>query len=699
MVMAALEHGRNTSGVRKAYTSLVESGERLSAEELAIIMETLSRRTYPPAFTLLERLWNDLETHGVTPSERHYSAMITGLATHLRVSDALSMVDSVLDAGMEIDPAALRAVVAAAGLGGDAKVIDTAIEAARRAGHLDERMYAAVLEQRAERMKGTWADAESLLARMSANGAVPGPWVQIQLVAIAGRDSRKAKEIVDSWRPNEIEDEELQLNMWNTLIHVNVAQNDPAAVEAALRRAPDVKATPAAVVYLILRRLQPSYDSADVLQAIGDVTRATGRQPLPAVWTRLISEVLTADKLETAWELYQTAKAYSGVMTFELAQKFINKLCAPSPPHFEQAIEVHDDLASQPFWIQELEMDVFDTKAAAIYDTLLRAATRTATSSTAIALELAEKAKQRGLKYPPADLKQLMLGLMKAARDHPDAFDVFERLYPLLGESFTQEQFNSIITTYIALQYPNSTVPPAEYVVPMLHEMRRAGLQPGAHILTSLLKSYATLSKKNFKKRGKLSMADQDFVRNALMSATNDVHHLLRLDPLVNVDVPLLTALMDALSSARAFEEAMDVWVDIVRRRKELATTMSRADLAALYAPAISVALDTCGYADFADRARKIWTWAQRHHLARDARVWAAYIECMARTGSLNAALDMCVQMASGAKGVPKVNKDIVAIVVKFSWRSPKQIAHISERVRREFPQWADELEEITRVL
>jgi pentatricopeptide repeat protein len=696
----------------EAYDVLVRAGGRLSAADVCAVLEAISARATGKAHTLRKRVWTDAESvHGVPRTEEIYRWMIVGCAKYGDVEEALRLAREVYDAGGALGEAEWAALGAAAGAAVSSttrrRLIRETLEFAQAVQQNTDRTYAAALESlTATDRESTAKDFEDVLARMQADGVEAGPWVQIQLVAshLQRSELDAAKALTAAWaRPDDVPDPKLARDMGRSLIAVEMAREDPEGVEAAIRSLPyGTDMSSAVFVYLVRNRLDGIHGAGDgkpldadqLLQVVDDIARSVGRDPSQSAWARLVANVLAESNIETAFVVYQAARKRAPFMTADLARDLVAKLCAAKPPHFTQAMQVYDDLAATPTWEANRPKDT--DASTALFSTLLRACDRAQPPVPGIAIELADIAKSRGILLPTQDIAHYIVDNMAVARDHPEAYDVYSHLSPLAQDPFTHRQYTHMLSNFIILDFPGSNVAPPDYVMNMLNDMRRAGHEPSAGIFTSLLTSYAKLSKKVTRHKRKLSASESEFALEALMNATNDVYRLVSLDPMLEVDLPLLVALMDALSSVNAFSDALEVWDDIVRRRALLmASAMPQAEIKAFYGPAISVALDTCGYAERPDRAKRIWAWGLRHDLL-NRRAWPAYVECLARAGRYADALDVLTKDMPAAGLKPTLSE--VSIPVKFSWRQPKSIAVVLARIQAGLPEYYDEVKKIVEV-
>ncbi|WOO77758.1 uncharacterized protein LOC62_01G001325 [Vanrija pseudolonga] len=689
-VLASLASGR-TGAINTAYFALLDARRQLSAEDAASVMEALATRADPRAFSLLERVYAALESvHGVTPSERHYAAMITGLATAGRARDALAF------ARETGSPVPFDAVAAAAALH-EPDAFDEVITAAKAAGQLSERLYAprfeALLDRRAAK---SMSDVDAIAAAMDSDGLTLGPWCEVSLarVYLVLGENERAAALVGSWAP-ETAEPELAPALYDAALAVYMGVGDTAAVErvvAAMSRTFGTPggAYPRALEYLVRSRLGGDLSSANsIIEAADAVGRASARDLPPSAWQRVILGALEGPGgLQTAFEVYTAARTRATVIDATLAQALVEALAWPpaaegsarATPRLAEAMEVYGDLITAADGDRSVEAL---QPTARLYLPLLRACAALGTEAHATALQLLADIKDRGAHFPPVknrshQITELIVDLMRSAGGHPEAHAAYRAVRAAWPYPLSRAQHDTIVTQFLKLEYPDSVVSKPEFVFSLMDDMRAEGYHPGTLVLTTLLSKYAALCKR-MQRQYRDAPAELSFRLQALLSATRDVHSLVSLDALIEVDVPLLTALMDALSSAGVYEEAMEVWDQIVRRREGTPPE----DAARLFGPAISVALDTCGFYGNLPRARKIWHWAQRHDLRTD-RHYLAWVECLLRCGKLDEALDVIT-------GMLRPSKEIAALPLKL-YRSTEDINLIRERLSERFPEWWDEL-------
>ncbi|KAL1408383.1 hypothetical protein Q8F55_005195 [Vanrija albida] len=689
-VLSALVPGRIEALVA-AYDALTaEPGAALSAEDAARVMEAIAPRTGARALPLLRRVYADLgPVHGVPADERHHRTMLLGLAANGCTREALALAQHTGSS------APWQAIAAAAALH-EPDAFAEVLAAAREGGALTERLYAPRFQALLARESVTMADVDDVAAALDADGLALGPWCEAALARVYLRlgESERAAALVAAWSPS-TDDPELAAELYDAALVVGMARDDVPAVErtlAALGRAIGTPAGqyPAALEFLVRARLGGDLSRANsVLEAANDVSRLAGRELPPWTWQRLILGALDRGGLQAAFEVYTVARARTTVINITLAQALVERLAWPPvaegarrEPRLAEAMEVYRDLTTAA----DSDRGVASLQPTALlYVPLLRACALLGPDAHPTALSLLADMRDRdvrfrGVRNKGNQVSVITVDLMAAAGDHPAAAEVYHAMRAVWAYPPTQDGYDAIVTKFIKMEWDSSVVPKPEFVFGMIDDMRAAGFVPGTRVLTTLLAKYASLSKRA-RRTFRKNPTELSFRLQALLAAARDVNALVSLDPLIAVDVPLLAALMDALSSAGAYEEAMVVWDDVVRRR---AATDPRV-APELFAPAISVALDTCGHYGNVQRARKIWSWAQRHRLVND-RHWAAWVECLARCGKIDDALDVVTRQ------MDHPTKAVAAIVVKFARDSPQDLNHIRQKLSARFPQWWDEL-------
>lgn len=657
----------------------------LTAEDFTYIFETLFPMAIPGSLEVIHHMYVNLEAlHGVTANATHHRAMVTGLARRGYVGEALKIANTHTK---DMDTREWVALVTSA-VTASPELLDDVLDIAP----VEDQVYAPLLAQENHQHE---EDIAATLRTMEQRGLILGPWCKSHLARVyAAVDLPRALEIVREWDPQTLENQELRQLQWGAIAHVHAAAGDTAAVISALRSM-DIQ-DPSATLYLVRQELRQFRDAAGTLHAVDKVQAAIGQDLSPDTWTALVTYVLQSEAIRSqdgelqlneesiraAWQVYQNARNRATVVTAQLAETLIKSFTTVDPPQLDIALEVYEDLsrASDADFGNAALMP-----SKTMYHDLLSSCIAATPPAREAIFMLAKDSDRRDIAIQRTTIVDAMLHLMEKSKDHIHAYEVYTKMRHLTGR-FRGAQWRTITTRFIALSFPDSAVAPPEFVMQMVQDMRKAGYPPGSHIVTALLETYAALGKRVRKKRkADPASTSKGFEVSALHLAIRDVYVLVRLDPIISVDIPLLVSLVDAFSSAGAFSEAFDVWGEIIR----LLPTISPEKAAVTYSPAINVIIDTCGHADNLARAKRIWAWAIRHELAEDERNWAAWVECLSRLGQFEKALDVvCKEM--GTKGIPSASRDTASIVAKFSWRSPSDMGPILNRLQQRFPEWAD---------
>jgi pentatricopeptide repeat protein len=691
-------------GLVEAYENLLLTDERLSANDITKILDKLAGNKSPVLRSFRESLWSELaQQHDVQPSRMQYRSMIIGTARFGDTARALQLTRELYAMNGYLDEFGWSALATSAASNDAAldrnRLISQTIRAAKDAKHPTDKFFAALIKPLIPMGEEGWKNIDWIAGYLGQ--AKTGYSVQTQFVAAhLARDAPQlAQRIVSAWPPlQDITDPQLAREMGECLVNVELDRLKRLTSESSntdsliklLRSLPfGYDLSPQAFSFLLDQHVRQSKPTPrQFFDGIDKIISATGRGPSQKAWQTVVSERLPIYGVETTFEIYDAATRRGQFVSAGLARQLITSLYKSNPLQFTEAIRVYDDLAAMPEW-DSIRYE--DPAIGEIFFTLLRACARADPPAPRVAIELAEAARDSKVTFPAKDLTSLIGDIMTASHDHPEAYDVYAALVQLAATPLNHRQYSHILSTFILLDFPTSNVAPADYVLDMFKDMRRAGHHPDAPIVTSLLTSYATLAKKITRNRHKLSVSETEFSLDALQNAINDIYRLISLDPEIQVDVPLLVSLMAALSTVNAYADAMEVWDDIVRNRAPLAATVPHEQVQAVYGTALSVAFDTCGFADLCNRAKKIWLWGNRHNLV-DRPAWSAYAECLCRCGRYNEAIDLL------SKEMREVNLDPtldeITMIVRFAFRTPQAMPKVRARIQEAFPEIWEEIRE-----
>lgn len=668
-VMATL--GPGLSGpLAAAYDNLVKWIEhdadtrRLTGDEMERLMSAIAGRRSDTALELMLRVYGDLGLHGLEPEPHFSRQLVYALARHGQVDRALAL----LQDGAEITSREWTELMRAASKEGKANAV---LALAEERGAKEERLYAILLHE-LNNGSGNAVDGtavQQVMDRMERNGVEAGLWTESALVPIyiALGDIAGAKKIADSW-PTTEDDDVLRRALLSARCEVEIARRNVSGLAEVIRtHARDDGDVPTRAVAFVINAFRASPSVVDTMDAVHQYRRETGVRLSPEGWRRLILSM----PIDGALEALEEAKMEAAVLDEVLARALITQLCDAG--RLDDAMRVYDELTI----VSEADPTNEDLQPSMdLYRCLLGASAREGDIETA--LNVLEAVKERGLRLRAKG--EQLTALIGAAPDHMVAMDVYDA-FRAVTPAWDAATFSFAISAFIRLRTPSSAVPPPDLVIGMMNDMRRAGFQPGAEILTTVLASYAALAKRVARLA---PSADSDFKRTALLSATRDVRTLVSLDPLVAVNLHLLNALMNALSCTGAYAEALSVWSELLPRLAELPP-----ERAAEGEVSIAIAIDTCAFGGQLARARKIWGWATRHNMANGLGARSAWIECLCRFGKYEEAVNTI-------KAFPGADIDLAAIVVKFAFRS-EQTKDVFAMVRDAFPQWWGDLSKLIK--
>lgn len=480
---------------------------------------------------------------------------------------------------------------------------------------------------------------------------------------------------------------------WNAYIEYLVKVEDESTIASVLEGWTNVEMDPPirAKEYLVTRNLQRSIDSkstikpSDIAQAVESIEKDARSSSAARLWGTAIRHLLSQvpDSLDTAMEVYTLARDKGVETDSTLARELIIPL-TNLDTRLEDALAIYSDyLGFNPPDI--VTSDKRDPTI--IFTSLLYACAKS--NESAAALRILNDMRSRKLSFPPSTLGALATTLTRSAPDHQTAFNLYAHLYALDSHAFNRRTYESILSGFIIHSTPNSPVAPTNLYLEIIRDMKKAGLRIGSYSITSLLTSYGLQATKLSKRARSEDQPARQAKVNSLLRGISELHTMIKLDPLVEVDIPLLNALMDAYNRVGAYAEAFEVWDELVERRSR-----QPLDQMDQYSPSLNILLDTCGHSNSLFRANKAWAWATRWRLNTDKRNWDAYVECLCRCGSIEDAYEVVTKMRN-EEGIPDPTVETVMLLVKFSWKNRRDFEEAKERVEREFPESWEGVKEI----
>ncbi|KAK4686464.1 zinc finger-containing ubiquitin peptidase 1, partial [Tremellales sp. Uapishka_1] len=682
-VFRAAVQSANISQLISAYNSL--GSRELSAAELTTAMQVLSETSSGSGLPLLGRLYADYERQGYVPSGRHHRMMFYGLVNGGKSREALSF--GKLHVG-EMEAREWRNLLKGINPD-DRELVGETVEWMKELDVMSQSCYGVLLRNIWKRPYGDLErrreNTERILAEVDSRGLALKIRSQTDLVRVylGLKQLDKAEEISRKWDKEENRDVKA---MWNTLIAVEIEKRDDHGVEKLCEemRRNDMIPPAVALDYFIERSLNTASSSRmerrEIISLVGSAEKKVGMEAGVESWARVVKWVLEgggqSGNNTLAMEVYDEVRGRGLVVDNDFAKPLIKRLCSAVPADLNTAMDVYTDLAANT------------TPSLSIYHLLLTACARSSTSrtNTAPAIRLLNDMRERGLAFTSTVVTSLVIVSMKSSASYEDAFNVYAHFYALNKTALDEAGYDAILTAYLALAFPvsasasASAIPPANLILEIMKDMRNSGFHPGPRILTSLLSLYGNLALQP----AALPLYDyiyRDSRLVGILGCIRHIHTIIKLDPNVEVDIPLLNALMNAYQKTGAFVEAFEVWDELVERRPREAESGKEA-----YGPSINIVLDACGYSDSFARAAKAWKWANRWALVRSNENWQAWLECLCRLGRMEMAWEELGEMKRTGR---EVGRKEVGILWKFSWRN-KEFQWIREEVKKEYPEmWA----------
>ncbi|WWD18321.1 hypothetical protein CI109_102771 [Kwoniella shandongensis] len=548
----------------------------------------------------------------------------------------------------------------------------------------------------------------------------------------------KADTIVNGWEGKAVSSP----GLWNAMIELEIAKEDSEGLERTIVAMRDAgyETPQKAIAFLAIRQLRQSISSRssvgynEIVSALESAEKLAGGTVAKSdVWAQVIrtylNEVKQHDALDVALEVYEESKMRELEVTLDLARNMIIPLCnsRQQPQRLGDAMRIYDDYMATTVDVPlSSSSSSKRTRFASVYQYLLVSCARAQPPAVTTAIRLLSDMRRQSLDFTSTNLTSLLILLMRSSPDHHSAFNVYAHFYALNPSTIDERGFDAILTSYLNLHWDHSPFAPPELFVAMMKDMHRAGYDPGSRILSALLKQYGLLATKLRRRlrsgqayTATTSMGEdlerdmeagtaiatipnpnttttEDYI-DALAQAIRDIHNLIKLEPLIHPDIPLLTSLMDAYSRVGAFSETFEVWDELVQRRNR---EPSGVNIKQSYAAGINVILDTCGWSYSLSRGRKAWAWAKRWGLVWEKRQYDAWVECLLRNGEMDEATNVVLDEMGGQSGgsnSPQADKDTVRLLIKFGRKElargkRDQVERNWSRVKERLPEWWEEL-------
>lgn len=491
---------------------------------------------------------------------------------------------------------------------------------------------------------------------------------------------------------------------------------------------------------VLLQKLETSSGSKVDVQTLPDgyidkvweTSALLGIDPSDGVWNkafgRLVRMIDQAPGLSqeerrgAIYTAYENAVRAGARVTVPLAKQVVDRLVkgkvqeADSKANYARVNNVRSDLGAAMDESEEIvrasSMRLLERDEAlrSIYMVCLAGAIA-GSNVVPDAVSLLDEMRRRHITLDRVTAMRLTIDLMDRAEQHHDAFRAYSYVRALDETQMREDGYMEVIQHFIRLVLPKSPWPAPKLTFEFLRDMRDVGVPPQAKVYTMMVNEYTQYLRRRRRERAStLAMgavladsttADERIASNTIQTIQK-IHSIVKLDSFLDVDLALLTALMDAYNQLQLWSETFELWNEIVmRHRGERASEDSRMTTIqrVAYRPALSVILDACGYSGNLTRARKIWEWAHGRDMIRTSYGnWKSWIECLCRCGKLSEACDIVrgpfqeEWLKDEAREGIKVDEDelpVLEMLVRFSWRDRSDWTEVKEMLVKEFPeQW-----------
>ncbi|WVF69284.1 hypothetical protein IAT40_004060 [Kwoniella sp. CBS 6097] len=710
------------SSLNTAYdivSSAPSPSEYLSAAQLLGVLESLSGSNEPGALGLARRIYGDLESKfGCETDEKYGRAMVRTLARS-------GMVEQALDLAKTLDTSAVdwRDLLRAATTHRPS-LVKHIFPFLRQtspptSSDYDLALRALRSNHRPSDPSSTRSELDTLLSHIQAEDIKLSPYATEELMRIhlSLGDLDEAQQLVSQFEPASGR----SLGSWNAIVELDIARSDVSALEQTVQKMRDVglEAPQRALSYLSCQALsnlissRSSVGFSDIVSSVEAAEMISGTTARTDVWADMVrlylAEVKQHDALDVAVQIYHETLSRGLETSAEFAKNLIIPLCnGRQQVRLEAAMRIYDEYTSLPSWMDGKVSPQERERFAAVYQYLLIACARSTPPAVGTAIRLLSDMRAHAIEITPTNLVSLLILLMKSSNDHTAAFDIYAHFYALDPNAIDEQGYKAILTAYLNLSSEHSPYPPPELFVDMMRDMHRAGYQPGSHLLSSLLKQYGHACTR-FRRRIRSSRSskaedsnvDENEIRikvelqlDSVAQSIRNIHTLIKLDPLISPDIPLLSSLMDAYARVGAYSECFEVWDELVQRRhREPASTIKQS-----YAAGISVILDACGWSYSLLRGRKVWAWAKRWDLVWEKKQYESWVECLCRNGQIQEAGTVVLDEMRATSGNPESDVESARIVLRFGRREMASGRNLQagrdfvDRLEHERKGWFDQL-------
>jgi hypothetical protein len=276
---------------------------------------------------------------------------------------------------------------------------------------------------------------------------------------------------------------------------------------------------------------------------------------------------------------------------------------------------------------------------------------------------------------------------MESTKDHYDAFKIYSWVRALNRKAFKYEQYQEIINHFAAMSLPKSPRVPPDLLAEFITDIKRAGFRMDAKMYTTIISRFTAFLRKRRRQLNESDLVEMvpsadDKTVSQTLHLLRKLHGAIRLDSFLDVDIPLLNALMDAYNQLGAWPECFTVWQELVDRH-------AWDDKHEAFQPSLSIIFDACGYSKQLARGRRIWRWAAKGAVPVNQNNLSAWVECLCRSGQVIEATSLLCQglQEDPATSELRPEKRVLEIPLKFAWNDASTRAQVQHAIREAFPE------------
>ena len=430
--------------------------------------------------------------------------------------------------------------------------------------------------------------------------------------------------------------------------------------------------------------------SASTLEELYYFEQALGFRANLYAWPLLIKNAVAKAGALKGIELYNVAKERGFPPSAIFLHTIIRALCSPSPkdPPVELVnlavdlyYELYPKMQEGPLadyfeWLTNVKVDSYlkltEDPLVASERLLCNALVRVliwqsnAKKFIPIAFDILRNMHARKMGRDVMTATSIAVLLIRTAETHDQALIEYERIRKWDGVPWDSMSYAAILHAFSYI-VDDSSFPPASSYLRILQDMQESGIERTVEVYALLLKRYGELATIACKL---MEDENRENVLERIQDVIKQTHTLIAQDMSLNPDIKVWGRLMDAYGRARSLEGVLQVW--------DFLHSAGKASGAS-----VSIVLDACGFSGDAARAKSIVESLRESEFRLNMNNWNAYVECLCRTGELEAAIDVvCHDMPTA--GVQPTRMTIL-VLLSFAMRYGKR-KEVQLTLRRYYP-------------